>query len=221
MLPTFIAAILTLTTFSLTNAQTIVAVNQPEANGEKSTNQAIDDYSPKAAPTAPTSNNYVRPTANQRFKRYLNNTAGTGLIGVGIGAAIQQIADVPPEWENNFKGFARRFGSTFGENAIQETTAYGIESALKLDGKFYKSQKRDFGSRFKNALLSGVTARTPSGKRVFNPAPIVGVYTANLISTQIWYPKRYDYRDGLRQGTQGIGFIIGFGFLNEFLLNRK
>ena len=209
---TFIAAIFTLTAFSLTNAQTIVAVNQPESNGEKLTNRAIADNPKTAVPTAQTNNNYVRPTLNQRFKRYLNNTVGTGLIGVGIGAAIQQIADVPPEWENNFKGFARRFGSTFGENAIQETTAYGIESALKLDGKFYKSRKRDFGSRLKNALLSGVTARTPTGKRVFNPAPIIGVYTANLISTQIWYPKRYDYRDGLRQGTQGIGLSSASDF---------
>lgn len=164
---------------------------------------------------------YVRPTAGQRFKRYLNRTAGTGLIGVGIGATIQQIAEVPPEWEKNGRGFARRFASNFGENAIQETVAYGIEESLKLDSKFYKSKKRDFGSRLKNGLLSGITARTPTGKRVFNPGPIVGAYTANLISTQVWYPQRYSYKDGLRQGTQSIGFSIGFGLLNEFLFKRK
>ncbi|MCY7376734.1 MAG: hypothetical protein LH472_12310 [Pyrinomonadaceae bacterium] len=209
------------TTFAITNAQSVAVISEKTGvEPGQSLRQAIDNYSP-AAPTVQTAGVYIRPTADQRFKRYVNKTIGTGLIGVGIGAAIQQLAEVPPEWENNFKGFARRFGSNFGENAIQETTAYGIEEVLKLDSKFYKSKKRDFGSRFKNALLSGVTARTPGGKRVFNPAPIIGSYTANLISTQVWYPKRYNYQDGLRQGTQGIGFTIGFGLLNEFLLNRK
>lgn len=134
---------------------------------------------------------------------------------------IQQISDNPPEWENNIKGFGRRFASNFGENAIQETTTYGIKEALKLDGKFYKNKRRDFGSRLKNALLSGVTARTPSGKRIFNPAPIIGNYAANLISTQVWYPKRFNYQDGFRQGTQNTGFTIGFGLINEFLLDRE
>ncbi len=110
--------------------------------------------------------------------------------------------------------------SSFGENAIQETVVYGVEEVFKLDGKFYKIKKRNFGSRLKNGLLSGVTARTPDGKRVFNPAPIVGAYAANIISTETWYPKRYSYRDGLRQGTQNIGFTIGFGLLNEFLFKR-
>lgn len=223
LLQTFITAIFTLTVFSVANAQTIaqtIAVNEPEAVRETPLREAVENFPP--APTAAqTIDPYVRPTRSQRLKRYANNTVGTGLIGVGIGTTIQQIADVPPEWENNFKGFARRFGSTFGENAIQETTAFGIEEAFKLDSKFYKSQKRDFGSRLKNALLSGFTARTPSGKKVFNPAPIIGSYTANLISTQVWYPKRFNYQDGLRQGTRGVGFVLGFGLLNEFLLNRK
>ncbi len=172
-------------------------------------------------PIVPQQDNYVRPTADQRFKRYLNKTVGTGLIGVGIGATFQQISNNPPEWEKTGKGFARRLGSNFGENAIQETVAYGIEETFKLDSKFYKSKKRDLGSRIKNGLLSGITARTPSGKRVFNPAPIIGTYTANMVSTQVWYPKRFSYKDGLRQGTQSVGFSIGFGLLNEFLFNRK
>ena len=82
---------------------------------------------------------------NERFKRYLNKTVGTGLIGVGIGATFQQISNNPPEWEKNGKGFARRLGSNFGENAIQETVAYGIEETFKLDSKFYKSKKTRSG----------------------------------------------------------------------------
>ncbi len=203
---------------SLTNAQTATA--DSTGSGARTQTSRGEGLSVNL-PAKQTANHYVRPSANQRFRRYLNKTVGTGLIGVGIGAGIGQIAEVPPEWKRNGNGFGRRLASGFGENAIQETVAYGLEEAFKLDSKFYKSKKRDVGSRLRNGLISGVTARTPSGKRVFNPSPIIGSYTANIISTETWYPKRYNYKDGLRQGTQNIGFTIGFGLLNEFLFNRK
>jgi hypothetical protein len=204
------------------NAQNEVSQNSVKAENAKIAPDKIVSKTLKSElPINSQQDIYVRPTAEESFKRYLNKTVGTGLIGVGIGATFQQLSNNPPEWEKTGKGFARRLGSNFGENVIQETVAYGIEETFKLDSKFYKSKKRDLGSRIKNGLLSGITARTPSGKRVFNPAPIIGAYTANLISTQVWYPKRYGYKDGLRQGTQTIGFSIGFGLLNEFLLNRK
>lgn len=223
----FLAAFFILAAQFSANAQNIAVIaneaKPPDMKEErkKFLRETVSVNSAANAATAQTQNGYVRPTANERFKRYLNKTVGTGLIGVGIVAGINQLANVPPEWKRSGNGFARRLGSAFGENAISETIAYGLEEALKLDSKFYKSKKRDFGSRLKNALLSGVTARTPSGKRVFNPSPILGAHAANVISTETWYPKRYNYRDGLRQGTQTVGFSIGFGLLNEFLFNRK
>ena len=222
---TILTAIFLLTAQFLVNAQTVAVdsnqtkLDETRTEREKASGEATN----QTALTNPASaqNGYVRPSAKARFKRYLNKTIGTGLIGVGIGAGINQIAEVPPEWKRNGNGFARRFASAFGENAISETVAYGLEEAFKLDSKFYKSKNPDFGSRLKNGLLSGFTARTPSGKKVFNPSPIVGAYAASVISTETWYPKRYNYKDGLRQGTQTVAFSAAFGLLNEFLFNRK
>lgn len=216
--PIILVTLLMLAAHFSINAQTTPAEsNKDEKNrGNSSSQNSIKNPSNRQI-----SGGYVRPTTNERFKRYLNNTVGTGLIGVGIGAGINQIANVPREWKRTGKGFAKRFASSFGENAIQETVGYGLEEALKLDSKFYRSQKRDFGSRLKNALLSGITARTPNGSRVLNPASIIGAFTANLISTQAWYPSRYNYKDGLRQGTQFVSFSLGFGLINEFIIHRK
>ena len=161
--------------------------------------------------------NYIRPNAKTRFNRYVNRMVGTGLIGVGASTVVQQISETPLEWEKNSKGFMRRFGSNLTTNAISETTAYALEESLKLDSKFYKSKKKDFGSRLKNAVLSSFTARRPNGKRVFNPSRIAGRYTANVIAAETWYPERYSYKDGLRRGTRGIGFNIGLNFLREFI----
>lgn len=219
---TILAILLLLITHTLANAQT-VAVNSDKTRParEKSLREAIYNNSRTDSTVTQRQSDYVRPAANKRFQRYLNKTVGTGLIGVAAGAVINQIREVPPEWERNGTGFARRLASNLGENAISETVAYGVEEAFQLDSKFYKSKKRDFGSRLKNAFLSGITARRPNGKRVFNPVPFVGSYAANIISTQTWYPQRYNYQDGLRQGTQNVGFGIGFGFINEFIFNRK
>lgn len=204
------------------NAQTISPQDITQKIGsEDLLLESVSQVTKTNLPVKQQQNPYVRPEAKERFNRYLNRTIGTGLIGVGFSSAIQQISNEPPEWGKTGKGFARRFGSNLGERAIQETVSYGLEEALKLDSKFYRSEKRNLSARVKNAFLSSFTARTTSGKRVFNPSRIVGAYSANFISTAAWYPKRFSYKDGFRQGSQSIGFNIGFGFLNEFIFKRK
>lgn len=102
---------------------------------------------------------YIRPASKERFDRYLDRMFKTGLIGVGASSIVQQISENPPEWEQNGKGLLRRVGSNFAGNVIEESIAYGLEESLKLDSKFYKSKKRDFGSRvkmhFSQVLLPG------------------------------------------------------------------
>ena len=169
-----------------------------------------------------TSNGYVRPSSEKRFKRYLKNAIGPfALLGVGFSAGFDQGYKNPPEWKQNANGFARRFGSNLGESVIQETVTYGLDETFKLDAHFYKSRQRDFGSRFKNALLTSFTARTPTGKRVFDPSRIIGSYTGSLTATNTWYPKRFNSQDGFRRGSQALAFSVGFNFLKEFLLHRK
>lgn len=170
----------------------------------------------------PTANNYTRPTAEKRFHRYLNSTIGAyALAGVGVATVFQQVKNKPPEWEKTGTGFARRLASNFGENAIGETVSYGLEEALKLDGHFYRSDKRDFGSRLSNGLLTTFTGRTPSGKRVFNPSRVVGSYAGSFVAVNAWYPQRFNNKDAFRRGSQSLLLSVGFNLLNEFLLKRK
>ena len=165
---------------------------------------------------------YTRSPGKQRFRRYLDNTVGPfALAGVAVFSAFDQADNTPPEWRKTAAGYGRRFASNLGESAIQETVAYGLEEVLKLDSKFYRSQKRDFGSRLKNGLLASVTGRTPAGKRVFNPSRIAGAYAGSLIATQTWYPARFGYQDGLRRGTLTVAANIGFGLVEEFIFRRK
>ena len=166
------------------------------------------------------SGDYIRPSKEKRFKRYVNSMVGPGaLLRQGAGATLGTITNSPEEWGKDTEGFARRFASSAGQNAIKQTTTYALDEALELDSKYYKSKKKDFGSKMKNALLSTVTARNKEGKRVFGAPRIVGTYTSHIIAREAWYPDRFDYKDGLRSGTISLGVNAAFNVFREFVLD--
>lgn len=166
------------------------------------------------------SGDYVRPNKKERFDRYVKSMVGPGaLLRQGAGATLGTITNSPEEWGKDAEGFARRFASSAGQNAIRQTTIYTLDETLKLDSKYYKSKKKDFGSKMKNALLSTVTARNKEGKRVFGTPRIVGTYTSHIIAREAWYPDRFDYKDGLRSGTISLGFNAAFNVFKEFVLD--
>lgn len=167
-------------------------------------------------------NSYVRPDAKTRFKRYADNTIGIGaLIGSAFGAGIGTAANEPEEWKGNWNGFGRRFASNMGRGAIRETAVYGLDEVLKLDSHFYRSEKRNVGSRVKNALISTVTARKTNGERTIGVSRLVGTYSASVIAAEAWYPKRFDYKDGLKSGTISLGVNAAFNLFREFIWKNK
>lgn len=164
---------------------------------------------------------YTRPNAEERFKKYVNSAIGpTSFIGPVFSSTFRQIRNRPEEWEKTSSGFARRFGNSVGRNVIKQTITYGLDEALKLDSNYYKSQKKDFKSKFSNAVLSTFTARTPSGKRVFGAPKIIGTYSSAIIANETWMPKRFDYKDGFRDGTMSLGTGVLVNLFKEFFLKR-
>lgn len=168
-----------------------------------------------------TNGTYVRPNADKRFKRYVNGVVGPAALARSAATAgVSTAAGNPEEWGKNWSGFGRRFASNLGRGAIRGTTVYALDEALKLDSAFYRSRKKDFGSRFGNAVLSTVTARRPDGRRVVGVPRLVGTYAASVIAYEAWYPKRYGYRDGLRSGTISLGFNAAFNLFREFVWKK-
>ena len=176
-----------------------------------------------SAQTTPTDNqaSYVRPTAEKRFKRFVNDTVGPfAWVGVAASSGFSTIRNEPEEWERSAKGFGKRFASSFGKNVIRNTAIYGIDEVLKIDSHFYRSKKRDLGSRVGNAIASTFTARTASGKRTVGVSRIVGTYTANIIAAEAWYPPRYNWKDGMKSGTISLGINSLFNLVKEFAFKK-
>ena len=186
-------------------------------NGQTTTTQTTTTQTTTTQTTTP---DYVFPTADERFKRYVKDTVGPWrLLRTGAAAGIQQWRDSPEEWGQGMKGYGKRFASGLGRSAIQQTVTYGLDSALHLDTGFRRSKRDGFFPRLKDALAETVTSRTRSGKRVISAPRLVGVYTGSVIAAETWYPERYSYKDGLRQGTTTLLTNFGINVLREFLIN--
>lgn len=167
-----------------------------------------------------TDQSYVFPSDKERFNRYIKSTIGPfRLVQIGASAGIAQWRDSPEEWGQGMKGYGRRYASGFGQNLIQQTVTYGLDSAMDLDTGFQKSKREGFMPRFKDALIQNVTSRNRDGHRVVSVPRFAGVYTGSIVAREAWFPDRYNYKDGLRNGTTTLLTGFGLNLVREFVFN--
>lgn len=164
---------------------------------------------------------YVRPDADKRFRNYVNDVVGPfALARYFATAGITTWRNTPKEWGYQWGGFGHRVASEFGKSAIKNTAMYGLDEALKVDSRFYRSKNRSVGARFRNALISPVTARKPNGKRVVGIPRIAGSVASTVIASEVWYPSRYDYKHGLKGGAITLGFDAVVNVIKEFVFKK-
>ena len=163
------------------------------------------------------SSTYTRPDSKTRFTRYINGVVGpVALIKEVASAGFSTWRNAPEEWGKGWEGFGRRFASGLGKSAIKGTTTYILDESFKLDSNFYRSTKKSTRGRLGDAVLSTFTARKPDGKKVFGFPRIAGTYTASVVAAETWFPKRFNYTDGLRSGTISLGFNVALNVFREF-----
>ncbi len=215
----------TIWAFLLIMATAISAYSQEPSQSTSQDTAATAQSTSQDPQTSPTPQpspapDYVFPTNQERFRRYVKSTVGPfALARTAASAGLQQASDSPEEWGQGMKGYGKRFASGFGRNAIQQTVTYGLDEAFDLDTGFQKSKRSGFFPRLKDALIQNVTSRTKSGNRVLSAPRFVGVYTGSVVAAETWYPERYSYKDGLRSGTRTILTGFGINVIREFLFN--
>ena len=164
---------------------------------------------------------YVFPSGRQRLNRYVWETFGPlTLIGVGIAAGIDQGQNNPPEWKQGASGYGKRFASRMGQYTIEQTTSYALSEAFRLDTAFERSHRQGFSARLGDALIQNVTSRTRTGKRIISAPRLAGVYVGGLVPALTWYPSRFSYKDGLREGTYSLAAGFALNVLREFIFHR-
>jgi hypothetical protein len=140
-----------------------------------------------------------------------------GFVGAGFGAAIGQERDVPREWGEGWGAYSTRYAAALGTNLTRQSMAFGLESALHEDPRYFPSEERGFGARMKNVLLQTVVTRTDSGGESFAWARMGSAFAAGQF-VNVWQPRSTSTPGGgLTRGCIILGGDLAYNLFQEFV----
>ena len=134
----------------------------------------------------------------------------------GVKAGYLQKTDSPTEWGQGSDGYSKRLGSSVASSGIRAVLAFGLDSTLHQDPRYYRSDSSGFWSRTGHAMRGTILTRTDSGGETLSTWRLGSAYGAAFISNQ-WYPDRLNtVRHGLVGGSTRLGFDLVKNLITEF-----
>ena len=138
------------------------------------------------------------------------------LAGVAAYAGILQEADAPTEWGQGAQGYGKRFASTLAYSGLHSALAFGLDTALHQDPRYFRSTNTGFWRRTGHALRGTILTRTDKGAETLATWRIGSAYGAAYLSNQ-WYPGRLNTVGlGFAQGTLQLGWDLAGNLGAEF-----
>ena len=137
------------------------------------------------------------------------------IAGFAAYAGVLQTLDTPTEWGKGGAGYGKRFASTAAWSGIHSTLAFGLDTALHQDPRYYRSGAGGW-RRVGHALRETLLTRTDSGGETLSTWRLGSAYGAAFLSNQ-WYPDRLNtVRLGMLQGSMTLGFDFAANLGAEF-----
>jgi hypothetical protein len=157
-----------------------------------------------------------------KLRYHVNRTFSPGALATtGVKAGYSQWTHSPTEWGQGGAGYGKRVGSSIASSAVRAGLAFGLDSALHQDPRYYRSGSTGVWPRTKHALRGTILTRTDSGGETFSTWRIGSAYGAAFISEQ-WYPDRYHtVRHGFVGGSTRLGFDVLKNVIAEFWPDMK
>ena len=154
---------------------------------------------------------------NGKLRYHAERTFGPSSIAIsGVKAGYLQMTDSPTEWGQGGAGYSKRVGSSVASSGIRAVLAFGLDSTLHQDPRYYRSDRTGFWPRTGHALRGTILTRTDSGGETLSTWRLGSAYGAAFISNQ-WHPDRYHtVRHGLVSGSTRIGFDLAKNVIAEF-----
>ena len=136
-------------------------------------------------------------------------------------AGMGQATNGNPSFGQGAAGYAKRYGTTYADFAVQNTMTEGIFPVLlHQDPRYFRRSKGTGRSRLGYAISRLFITRTDSGKHQFNYSEVVGGATSLVISNA-YHPDGRDLGNNVqRYGTQ-LGFDAASNVLKEFWPDLK
>ena len=155
---------------------------------------------------------------HEKFQLRVIETFGIrGLLGSALGSGIAQWAGRPYEWGGGAEGYGLRYGSSFGNAVSRQVFAFGLDSALHEDSRYFPSNESKFGPRLQNAIKQVFIARKDDGTATFAYSRVISAFgSGQLVGT--WQPRSNNgVGDGLERGAISLAGDFGYFVMQEFL----
>jgi hypothetical protein len=148
---------------------------------------------------------------------HVKRTVGPmALVGDAAYAAILQQANAPLEWKQGAEAYGKRFGSMVAWSGIHNALAFGLDSTLHQDPRYFRAHGTGFWRRSAHALRGTILTRTDSGGETLSTWRIGSDYGSAFLSN-MWYPERLNTaRLGFIQGSVTLGFDLAGNLASEF-----
>ena len=158
-------------------------------------------------------------TAGQKFK-----TVGRGLIDPsefvlqGVVAGLGQASDSNPSYGQGAQGYAKRYGTAYADNAIENFLASAVlPSVLHQDPRYFQLGHGGFARRTLHAVSRVFMTRSDSGNTQFNYSETFGAAIAATISTYTYHPQsERGFGNVATTWSTQIGYDAATYMLKEF-----
>jgi hypothetical protein len=176
------------------------------------TNHRTTDDSPDAA----------NLTAGGKFAIAFSDATDQALfVQTAFLAGIGQATNANPSFGQGIEGYAKRFGTTYGDFAIENLTTEGIfPSLLHQDPRYFRRREGSGRSRLFYAMSRLFITRSDSGRDQFNYSEVLGAATSLAISNA-YYPDGRTVGSNLGRYGEQLGFDAASNVLKEFWPDLK
>ena len=159
---------------------------------------------------------------DQKLRYHAENLFGPwSLAGSAAYAGLLQRLNAPTEWGQTTAAYGERLASTMGCGVIHGVLAFGLDTTLHQDPRYFRAGSGGFWRRTAHAVRGTFLTRTDSGGETVSTWRIGSAYGAAFLSNE-WYPKRLDtVRLGFLQGSVRMGFDLVSNLASEFWLDVK
>lgn len=145
----------------------------------------------------------------------------SAVAGIAAYAGFLQKINSPSEWGQGAGAYGDRLASTASWAGIHGVVAFGLDSTLHEDPRYYRSLRTGFWRRSAHALRGTLLTHTDSGGETVSVWRIGSAYSAAYLSN-LWYPARLDTaRLGFLQGSLTLGFGFAANLGTEFWPDLK
>jgi hypothetical protein len=109
---------------------------------------------------------------------------------VSFVAGLNQASDSNPTYGQGMQGYAKRYGTAYADNAIENFMASAVfPSVLHQDPRYYQLGQGGFLRRSGHAVSRVLITRSDSGRKQLNSSELGGGITAAAISTYAYHPE--------------------------------